>query len=464
MSFHPHPLLSGIYEPVRDERDDLGLAVRGEVPEGLRGTFLRNGPNAKFPPTGRYHLFDGDGMLHALRFDERGVHYANRWIRTPGLALEEREGRALFGGMTNPSVAEPRVAEENGSGLKNVANTHVVHHAGRTLCLWEAGLPTEVDASLATLGPWDFDGRFHGPMTAHPKLDPETGEMLFFGYSVVAPYLRYHVVDADGKLVRSVDLDLPAPVMVHDFAITADHAVFLDAPAVFDFEAFAAGGEMLAWRPENGARFGVMPRDGAASDMRWFEVEPGYVFHFLNAWSDGRRVVVDACRFDELDIALEEGQEQIAEVPSYLTRYTIDLESGAVREDRIAELPGDFPRVADAVAGREHRYGYVASGATGRQNAGEFDCIVKYDLQRGTSQRHDFGADHVCGEPVFAADPAGRAEDDGWLLTYVIDRATRETEAVVLDARNVAAEPLARIALPRRVPFGFHGSWVPAGA
>lgn len=462
-AFADFPMLSGLYEPVSDERDDRNLAVVGEIPSALRGTFLRNGPNSKFPPAGAYHIFDGDGMLHALTFEEEGVHYANRWVRSPGLALEEREGRALFGGMTNPGGAEAAVVAENGGPLKNVANTHVVRHAGRTLCLWEAGLPTEVGPGLETLGQWDFDGRFKGPMTAHPKLDPETGEMLFFGYSAFPPYLRYHEVDADGKLVRSIDLDLPAPVMVHDFVTTSEHVIFLDAPAVFDFEGFAKGGPMLNWKPQNGARLGVMPRAGGADDLRWFDIECCYVVHFLNAFTQGSRVHVDGCRLDKLELGLSNDDGSLGENASYLTRWSIDLESGNVSERRIAELPGDFPRVADASAGLDYRYGYVSSGVTGKQKGGEFDCIVKYDLANDTSVVHHFGADKVCGEGVFARNPNGSAEDDGWLLTYVTDRSDRSTEIVVLDAGSLADEPVARIALPRRAPFGFHGSWLPLG-
>ena len=460
-SFADHPMLSSIYEPVVDERDDAALEIVGEIPSGLRGTFLRNGPNAKFPPAGAYHIFDGDGMLHALHFEDGGCRYANRWVRTQGLAIEEREGRGLFGGMTNPMQAEPSVIAETGSPLKNVANTHVIRHAGRILCLWEAGLPTEVDPQLQTLGPWDFDGRFAGPMTAHPKVDPATGEMLFFGYSALPPYLRYHTVDADGKLVRSVDIDLPAPVMVHDFATTERHAVFIDNPAVFDMAQFQEGGPMLSWKPEAGARLGLVPRAGEG-DTRWFEIDPCFVVHFLNAYETGNQVVVDACRIDRFDIGLESDGADLGGGEAWLTRWTIDLENNQVSEERLAELPGEFPRVADSVAGRENRFGYIASFAGGRMTGGDFDCLVKYDLARGTTDAHPFGADCVTGEGVFARDPAGTAEDDGWLLSWVIDKRDRSTEVVVLDARNLSAEPVARVKLPRRVPFGFHGSWLGA--
>jgi carotenoid cleavage dioxygenase len=454
------PYLSGVYAPVAAERDDPALEVDGRLPEGLVGMYVRNGPNPMFEPKGRYHIFDGDGMLHAVSLDGRGgASYRNRWIRTEGLAVEQRAGRAVYGGMANGEFPEP---EEVGGGppLKNVANTNVVRHARRILCLWEAGLPTEVDAALGTLGPVDFGGRLAGAFTAHPKLDPITGEMFAFGYSAIPPYLRYHVVDATGRLVRSVDLDLPAPVMMHDFAVTERHAVFLDAPAVFDIESFMRGGPMLLWKPELGTRFGVLDRDGDGRDVVWLETDPCYVFHFLNAWTspDGTAVTVDACRLPRMDIGLE-SDAGLGAAESWLHRFTIDLAARRVRHERIAELPGDFPRVPAALEGRRQRYGYYATFSSGRPAGGEFDSVTKVDFDTMTAVTHVYGPHAVSGEAVFAPDPGGRAEDDGWLCNFVTDRTTLTSDFVVLDARSL--DEVARVRIPQRVPFGFHGNWLP---
>jgi carotenoid cleavage dioxygenase len=296
MNRRQDPYLSGVYAPVATERDDVDLAVTGELPESLVGTYLRNGPNPMFEPKGRYHVFDGDGMVHGVTLADGRASYRNRWVRTDGLAAEIRAGRAIYGGMADGDFPTP---EETGGGppMKNVANTNVLRHAGRILCLWEAGPATEIDVDLSTVGLYDFGGAYGGALTAHPKLDPVTGEMLAFGYSPFPPYLTYLIVASDGSLVRSVPIELPAPVMMHDFAITDRHAVFLDAPAVFDIAALAAGEPMLAWKPELGTRFGVVDRDGGG-DVTWVETDPCYVFHFLNAWSstDGRTVTVDGCR------------------------------------------------------------------------------------------------------------------------------------------------------------------------
>jgi carotenoid cleavage dioxygenase len=234
------PYLSGVYAPVHDEVELTDLEVTGAIPPELSGSFLRNGPNPMFAPSGRYHLFDGDGMIHELALDGGRARYRNRWIQSRGLGAEQAAGRALYGGMANASFPGPDVVGDAGA-MKNVANTHVVRHAGEILCLWEAGPPTVIDEQLATVGTTDFGGRLSGAFTAHPKVDPDTGQMFAFGYSAIAPYLRYHVIEADGTLSRTVDIDLPAPVMMHDFVVTQQHAVFLDAPAVFDLAGFASG-------------------------------------------------------------------------------------------------------------------------------------------------------------------------------------------------------------------------------
>jgi carotenoid cleavage dioxygenase len=454
------PYLTGVHAPVNDEVDAAQLPVRGQLPSGLRGMFLRNGPNPMFEPKGRYHIFDGDGMLHGVTLDgEGGAQYRNRWVRTEGLAIEQRAGRAIYGGMANGDFPSP---EETGGGppVKNVANTNVIRHAGKILCLWEAGAPTEVSAALDTIGTYDFAGALTGPFTAHPKLDPVTGAMYAFGYSAIPPYLRLYVVAPDGTLARTVDLDLPAPVMMHDFVITERHAVFLDAPAVFDFAAFAEGKPMLQWKPELGTRLGVLDRDGDGSDVTWIETDPCYVFHFLNAFSraDGRQVVVDACRLDKMDIGLETAGE-MTRVDPWLHRYTIDLDARRVSYEQIAELPGDFPRVPAALEGREQRYGYYASFASGQAGV-EFDAVTKVDFTTGASVTHRYGDTAVAGEAVFAPDPDGRDEDSGWLCNYVTDRTTMTTDFVVLDAQTL--DEAARVSLPQRVPFGFHGNWLPA--
>lgn len=457
---HTNPFLAGNRAPVHDEIDVADLPVTGEIPAALTGDFLRNGPNPVVEPSARYHLFDGDGMIHAISFAGGRARYRNRWVRTPGFEVEQEAGVALFGGITDVA-GTAREAMAKVGPMKNVANTHVVEHAGRILALWEAGSPYEITRDLDTVGAYDFCGRLAGAMTAHPKIDPVTGEMLFFGYSPIPPYLRFHAVDAGGALVRSIDIDVPNPVMMHDFAITENYAVFLDAPAVFDLAAGMRGEPFVQWRPDEGCRIGLLPRDGDL--VEWYEVEPGYVFHFMNAFEEDGVVRLDGCRQPQLNMG-QSAAEVSAPARTALTRFTVDPVAGTAAFAALDDRVGDFPRVADAVVGRPNRFGYLAWFATEHNGGvGDFDAVAKYDHQRGSVDTYVYGPGHTTGEVVFAADPDGSAEDDGWLLSFVHDATTDASDLVVLDARAPAAGPVATVRLPRRVPFGFHGSWMPAG-
>lgn len=460
-AFPDHPYLTRAFEPVHDELVTGDLPVRGQLPPALQGTFLRNGGNPAFPPIGRFHLFDGDGMVHALQIDEGRACYRNRFVESAGLLAERRAGRALFGGLSEFVMPDPEVVEEAGV-IKNTANTHVIGHAARILALMEGCKPTELTAQLETVGEYDFDGALTGPMTAHPKIDPVNGELVFFGYSPRPPYLRYHVADAAGRLAHSEPIDLPGPVMMHDFAVTEGHVVFFDLPAVFDLDAFITGGTSVSWQPDKGARIGVMPRDGGNDDIRWVEVEPFYVFHFLNAFDHGDgSVVIDGCRADRLPTAF--GDESLPEpVQPSLHRWHVDVASGHVHDEGVDDRPVDFPRVSPLVETRPNRFGYTGHASTWDAEIARFDGFVKYDLAEGISTTHVFGAGVASGEPVFAPDPDDDAEDGGWLLTYVEDLATRTSTVEVVDARHLDAGSVASIELPRRVPFGFHGSWLPA--
>jgi len=452
------PYLQGNYTPVHDELDVDDLIVTGHIPEALTGAYLRNGPNQAFTPLGRYHVFDGDGMVHAVHLDAGRARYQNRYVESRGLVAERLAGHALFGGLGELHLPEQAIIDEYGM-MKNTANTNVIRHGGRILALMEGGRPTELSADLATLGEYDYDGKLEGAMTAHPKWDPVTGELLFFGYGPFAPFLRFHVADAAGTLVRSVDIDLPRPVMMHDFVATSGHVVFFDLPAVFDIDAMLSGGTPISWEPQHGSRIGVLPRDGAGADVTWFELDPFYVFHFLNGWDDGDTVVVDGCRAPRMPIAF--GDEVLTErVAPTLHRWTMDLATGTVTETQLDDREGDFPRINHHRSGLANRYGYIASGPW-KNDGVQFTTLVKYDLEAGTSQEHHYGGDVEAGEPTFASDPDGSAEDDGWLLNYVFDRAEGTSELVIVDARDIEGDPVARVQIPRRVPFGFHGNWMP---
>jgi carotenoid cleavage dioxygenase len=435
------PYLQGNYAPVADETTAFDLPVSGAIPPELRGLYVRNGPN---PRQGSAHWFLGEGMLHGVRLqDGRAVSYRNRWVRT----------RSFLGQAT--------LFQSDGTLdlTAAAANTHVVKHAGRLLALVESSFPYQVTEDLDTVGAYDFEGRLRTPMTAHPKIDPTTGELHFFGYGgLCPPFLIYHRANAQGELVVSRPIDVPAHTMMHDFAITAEHVLFFDLPVVFDL-ARVGRGMPYHWDDAYPARLGVLRRDDPFGEVRWLSLDPCYVFHTLNAYDTADGVVLHVVRYPRL---FDDGPNTGAT----LWRWTVDLAAGRVQEEQVDDRTGEFPRVDDRLAGLPARYGYVATAPTpsmdnAARSAPAFNALTRYDLQTGATTSHDFGPGSVPGEAVFV--PADHAPDGaGWLLTYVYDAATDRSDLAILDAQNVAAPPVASVHLPVRVPFGFHGNWVPA--
>jgi len=455
-----NPFLQGNFGPYRSEGSHPDLQVIGEIPRELNGTYYRNGPNPAFEPMGRYHWFDGDGMIHAVSLRDGKASYVNRWVRSQGLEEEMAAGRALF-----PGLADLKELTE-APKFKNTGNTNIVQHAGKLLALMEGALPTRMEpGTLRTIGEYDFDGRLQTAMTAHPKFDPETGEMLFFGYSPFPPFLTYHVADAQGRLLRSEPIDLAWPSMIHDFCTTRDWVVFILCPLVFSIENAMKGGGLMTWEPDRGLRLGVMPRNGGNADVKWFETDPGYVFHPMNAWADAGKIVLDVCRFDRLTFMdPPEVQRTITEdVNPHPHRWTIDLERGGVKEERLDDVIAEFPRIDDRLNGLPFRYGYVAANLDTQRFEGTpgFNAVIKYDTRTGKREVHHFRG-KGCGEAVFVPKHGRAEEDEGYLVTFVYDPQKDGSEFVVLDARNVAAEPVARVLMPHRVPYGFHGNWVAA--
>ena len=444
----PNPYLHGNFAPVMVERsDDHPLPVTGVIPPDLCGRLVRNGPNPAVLPEDEsdYHWFGGDGMLHAITLSEgRATGYRNRWVRTRALASE----------LETPLPAGPS------EPIDGRANTHVIRHAGTTLALVESGFPHAVSDDLGRARVHDFDGGLASPMTAHPKVDPSTGELIFFGYDVFGPpFLRYHVVDAAGGVVRTEAIDIPRATMIHDFGVTASRAVFLDLPVVFDLDLAAVGRALpFRWAPEAGARVGVMPRDGGGGDVRWIGIDPVYVFHVLNAYDDGHNVVMDVIRYDRA-FDTEPGRPIASALPT-LARWTIDPVAGRVAERRLDDVPVEFPRIDDTVAGLPHRFGYCVRLGDQIEEPSPLG-LVQYDLGRDESTRFDPGQYRFPGEPVFVRAADGRAENEGWVLSVVYDATTDTSDLVILDATSFAGPPVATVHLPARVPFGFHGSWLP---
>ena len=438
----PKPwFLSGNYAPVQDELTDTGLRVTGSIPAELSGLYVRNTPNPRDGQGG--HWFFGDGMVHGVRIEDgNALWYRNRWVKTKKL-------EAGLDAM-DPAVMMDRTASS--------ANTHVIGHAGKILALEEGHFPYELTGELETSGFLDYGGKLTTAFTAHPKLCPETNELHFFGYGQLPPYLTYHVLDSNGNLAHSAEIEVPGPTMMHDFMITRDHAIFMDLPVTFDLQKALKGDIPIGWDESYGARIGILPRFGTNADIRWFEVNPCYVFHPMNAWVEGSKVVCDVGHHEYM---WRDSMDDFA--PSYLYRWTFDMETGAVKEEALDDVSHGFPRVDDRKVGLKNRYGWVAASRPGGEGDMDMDApgvITRYDLEKGTSEIHDFGPNAQPGEFVFAERTEGAAEDDGFAMGYVYDKAEDSSRLVILDAAAPASEPLAEIHMPRRVPHGFHGSWI----
>ena len=435
--------LRGNGAPVSEERTLTELTVRGTIPRELDGRYLRNGAN---PFTGTsMHPFFGDGMVHGVRLrDGRAEWYRNRYVQTPFIAKPDLD-------ILDPNVALDMTASK--------ANTHVIGHAGRILALEEGHFPYVLDGELNTVGPLDFGGVLQGSFTAHPKICPVTGELLAFGYSPFEPYLRYLRVSADGQLVQTENITVNGPTMMHDFNTTRNHVIFMDLPAVFDLEAAMRGEMPIHWDDDYPARLGVMPREGTDADVRWFDINPCYVFHPMNAYEDGDKIVLDVSRYPHM------WRESMMDFPlPQFWRFTIDTVTGKVAEEQVDDRPLEFCRVPDSLVGLHHRYGYsmaVPDHFSYDEPMRTNGAVMKHDRHTGARAEIDFGAGRMPGEPVFVPADGGKNEDDGYLITFVHDASTNTSELVIMDAATMSDEPVATVALPR-VPSGFHGSWVPA--
>ena len=440
---------TGNYAPVNDELTAFDLQVKGAIPPELNGWYLRNGPN---PRRATRHWFTGDGMVHGVRLENgRAAWYRNRWVRTD-------------------SFDDP-FPLYNADGSRNLhssrANTHVIRHAGKTLALVESSLPYEISNELETLGAYDFDGKLVDSMTAHPKICPITGELHFFGYgSLASPYVTYYRADASGSLTVSRGVEVPGLTMMHDFALTAKHVIFMDLPIVFNLDiAVNSNGDMpFRWDDSYGARLGVLRRDDPYGAIRWFDIDPCYVFHVANAYDMGNSIVLQAVRYPELWRNNEQWQSNGGfGADGVMWRWTVDLQRGTVEEYQLDDRTVEFPRIDDRLAGLPARYAITVGSQDGVAPAYRSGNLVRYDLTDGTAQEHRFDADGATGAPgeaVFA--PAGSGADElaGWYLSYVYDPVRDGSDLVIVDASDFTAKPAARVHLPRRVPHGFHGSWI----
>ncbi|MET8986409.1 carotenoid oxygenase family protein [Nonomuraea wenchangensis] len=442
------------FAPVTEEITAFDLEVTGRIPAVFNGRFLRNGPNPlSLDDPHASHLFLGEGMVHGVRLrDGRAEWYRNRWVRSADVA--RRLGEPVRPGPVH-------------AGMDFAPNTHVIGLAGRTFATVEAGaLPYELSYELETIGSCDFGGGLPGGFAAHTHADPVTGELHAVAYFFGWDHHQHLVLGPDGTVRQVRDIPIADAPMLHDFALTERFVVLYDLPVTFSMEHAQKGTPLpYAWNEAHGARIGLLPRAGG--ETRWFDVEPCWVFHTVNAYDDGDEVVVDVIRYPKrfVDARLDAGG-----APT-LDRWRIDPASGKVSQTRLDDRSQEFPRIDERRTGLPHRYGYTAAARelndivsphdTGLEDLPDeaFDnTLIKHDLVRGTQEARQFGRGAYVGEPVFV--PEGEAEDDGYVMTLVNDPDRGAADLVIVSARDFTGEPVATVHLPARVPLGFHGSWI----
>lgn len=442
-----HLFLQGINAPVFQEVDVNNLKITGEVPSDLSGIYMRNGPNPFLKLSTYNYPLEGDGMIHAVYFENGKVRYRNRWILTESL-LQDMKGE------------KPNEQEFN---LRNYANTSIVSCGDNILALYEAGLPYKLTPELETVGQWDFAGKVQEAMTAHPRFDPRTGELHFYRYSFIAvPYLIYYVADSRGKVIKEVPIEIPEPALLHDAAITENYLIFFHCPLVFNMMKAFEGEMPIAWEPNKGTKISLINRHKPQQINFWLETEAFWSWHFMNAFEVNDQVIIDFAHYPTLN--MDNNISNIISNKSSFRRIIAEPLTGRVKHETIDDRVVDFPTFDLRKTGQAYRFGYMPHidleliASKGIPNY--FPELIQYDLVNNTSKVHRFKPGSYCGEATFVPRKGGESEADGYVMTFVFDENKGTSDLVIIDAANFEAEPLAQIHLPVRVPNGFHGNWI----
>jgi len=437
------PYVAGNFAPLRSEVTAIDLEVVGRIPEELTGRFLRIGPNPidelDLVRLVRHHWFAGSGMAHGLRL--RGGKA--EWFRSR-FVLDSHAAKILSR-KPIPGPGEGRRDTNVNTSLMNV---------GGTLCaVVEAGaLPVELDYELASVRRTDFKGTLEAGFTGHPHFDPVTHEHHALAYEPFQP-VRYISVDGDGRATTRARIDLPHIPLIHDMAFTKNFIIVPDFPVTFQPEHSHTDFPWL-WDERRPSRIGLLPRSGDVSAMQWIEAPRCFAFHFANAYDDGDLTIIDLPKHKRMFLTDQNGPNEGAPI---MVRWTIHRPTGRLTEKIIDDRGNEFPRINGRHSGQSYRYLYTAFW----DDAVVFGPAMKHDLERGTTEVHDYGRGRMTAEPVFVRKPGAVAEDEGWVLSYVYDPKRDLSDVVILDAQDFTGEPVATIRLPVRVPFGFHGGWAP---
>ena len=454
-----NPYIRGFYAPEPQEFTAIDLPVVGELPKDLYGAFTRNGPNPARPPSGLHHWFDGDGMVHSIYFENGKAEYRNRYVRSADFVAD------LAGSCGAAGVLKPASRARGEKVYKDTANTDLVVHNGELMALWYiSGTPVRIHPrTLDGMREETFGGKLPRHVSAHSKVDPVSGEFVFFDYALYEPWMSFGTVSKDNVLTHFSKVELPGPRLPHDMGLTENYVILHDLPVVFTERGLRNNLWQIELRDQP-ARFGVVPRNGSGAQVRWFETDPCYIYHVINAWEDGEEVVMTACRMVPNGLKPNTAYGPYASMVAVLNLHGVAVEwrmnmrTGQIKQRQIDDRIGEFPVVNLDKASRKTRWSYHVAIAPGDMQ--RFDGLYKYDLQSGACQVHRYAEGCGGSEAGFAPRIGAADEDEGYVIVFVTDPSSDRSEVQVLNSKTFEDGPIARVPLPGRVPAGFHGTWV----
>ncbi len=465
-----HPYLQGAWRPTFNEWnatfDAKDAEVIGTIPEDIDGAYIRTGENQVHQPIGRYHPFDGDGLIHAMSFHKGQASYRSRFVRTEGFIAEQEAGGSLWAGLMEPPHKSTRKGWGAQGWLKDSSSTDVVVHAGQILStFYQCGEGYRLDPYTME----QYGAERWVPeegISAHAKFDPASGELLFFNYSKQAPFMHYGVVGPDNELKHYIPVELPGPRLPHDMAFTQNYSILNDMPMFWNAELLKKNLHAVEFHPDMPSRFAILPRYGQPEDIRWFEAQPTYVLHWLNAYEEGDEIVLDGYFQEEPQPkSFPDAPEGLERMMAFLAlglikprlhRWRFNLKTGQTHEQHLDDRDLEFGMINQQYAGRKYRYCYSAIPDPDRFM---IKGVVKHDLECGQSWSYQFGEGVYASESPFVPRIGAQAEDDGYLISYTSDVENDISECVILDAQDIEAGPICRIKLPERICSGTHAVW-----
>ena len=466
-----HPYLNGAWTPQHAEVTATDLdVIEGRIPDDIDGIYLRNTENQLHQPLGRYHPFDGDGMIHQIDFSGGKANYRNRFVRTRCFQAEQDAGGSLWGGLMDKSSLSKRPGFGAHGSLKDSSSTDIIVHAGKAVStFYQCGEGYVLDPETLEqegVASWvPLDG-----ISAHPKVDQRTGELLFFNYSKHAPYMHYGVVDRSGRLAHYVPIPLPGPRLPHDMMFTQNWSILCDFPLFWDEELLKREVHVTRLHEELPSRFALIPRYGQPEDIRWFEAEPTFVLHFINAFEDGDEVVLDGYFEEDPYPPPLENADGYGHMMAYvdehsfkpkLHRWRFNLADGTTREERLDDRILEFGMMNQRYLGLPYRYAY---STTSKPGWFLFNGFVKHDMVTGESWSVELPEGRYGSEAPFAPRVGAVDEDDGYLVSFVTDENRGTSECILIDCKRFADGPVCRIALPHKISSGTHAHWADRSA